>query len=762
MQAPAPPLVFARGRVHSENMPCFLLAALVTAERCGGNGSIAEGGPCRVSGPHSPAEQPSWLAALKNDRAATVARTGYRGRAFELPELKWSRTAYIQPQMHPFDLYFYTRDKGFTPDFWLNDLEERYGGIDAALVWPTYPNLGCDDRNQFDMFRALPGGLHAISSFTAALQRRGHRILWAYLPWDVGTRREGVPDERVLVDLLQRTGGAGFNGDSIPFVPESYFNESLQAHYPVALQAEGGARDQALDWSTLGWGYWGRAGHDNDPSGYNWTYETVPLVDRFKFVTSGRWLTNICERYAKNKTDDLQLAFFNGDGYETWENVWGAWNGIVPRDAEAIRRIGTMLRFWGAQGYLNSPQWEPHATVPRVAGVFASRWPHAEQQGSTLYTIINRSGKNLTSVKFDLPSTPQPSAHPQAPSSQTIRVQRLFYDCYHGVELHPVVLDPESNTVTVEVDMEAGGFGCIVELPAPANATLRRHLDRMQQLTSSQLWSFDDRWRILPQKMVPLPRTPLPTTAPDGMVWLPRTDNFTFIAAGVEIEGSDALGVDVQFPWETSPRRRHEHCLAIGPLYIDRHLVSCADYARYLQATGYQPKDRHNWLRNWAGNRSPGWKLANVPVTYVSLGEARLYCLWRGARLPHAFEWQYAAQGLDNRTYPWGDRLNQSRYPTRFGGHAIPGAVPIGTHSPDGDSPFGVADLVGNVWQWTDEFVDEHTRRAILRGGSNYRPRGSAWYFPQALELHAYNLYLLMDDSFERVGTIGFRCVVDA
>ena len=39
----------------------------------------------------------------------------------------------------------------------------------------------------------------------------------------------------------------------------------------------------------------------------------MPLVDRFKFVTKGRWLTQICERYAKNKTNDLQLAFFNGD-----------------------------------------------------------------------------------------------------------------------------------------------------------------------------------------------------------------------------------------------------------------------------------------------------------------------------------------------------------------------------------------------------------------------------------------------------------------
>ena len=107
----------------------------------------------------------------------------------------------------------------------------------------------------------------------------------------------------------------------------------------------------------------------------------MPLVDRFKFVTKGRWLTQICERYAKNKTNDLQLAFFNGDvsskatppppqllmrarpqGFESWENVWGAWNMIVPRDGEALRRVGTMLRYWSRMptpesSFLHSADW---------------------------------------------------------------------------------------------------------------------------------------------------------------------------------------------------------------------------------------------------------------------------------------------------------------------------------------------------------------------------------------------------------------------
>jgi formylglycine-generating enzyme required for sulfatase activity len=71
-------------------------------------------------------------------------------------------------------------------------------------------------------------------------------------------------------------------------------------------------------------------------------------------------------------------------------------------------------------------------------------------------------------------------------------------------------------------------------------------------------------------------------------------------------------------------------------------------------------------------------------------------------------------------------------------------------------------DLVGNVWQWTDEYVDEHTRAAILRGGSYYQPQGSIWYFPQGYRNDQHGKLLLMAPSKDRAATLGFRCVEDA
>ena len=132
-----------------------------------------------------------------------------------------------------------------------------------------------------------------------------------------------------------------------------------------------------------------------------------------------------------------------------------------------------------------------------------------------------------------------------------------------------------------------------------------------------------------------------------------------------------------------------------------------------------------------------------------------------GSCLPHEWEWQYAAQGLDGRTYPWGNGACEGCAPPQDHGREPRPPSDVGAF-PKGASPFGVMDMTGNVWQWTDEFEDEHTRAAIVRGGGFYRPAGSRWYFPSAYKLNEHGKYLLMAPSKDRAGTLGFRCVRDA
>merc|ERR1711865_254406 len=488
----------------------------------------------------------------------------------------------------------------------------------------------------------------------------------------------------------------------------------------------------------MGWGYYG-----------NWAkgYPQIPQVDRFKFITKGKFMTNICDRWAFRKTDNLQTAWFNGAGYESWENVWGTWNGITPYDGEAIRRVGAMLRHFGGEGFLQSPEWEPHTLEVFQDGIYASKFPLAARR-ATLWTVVNRKPGNML---VDL----------------TVKEGRNYFDCYHGTQLHSVPMGANNlahvSGPHVSFPIEPYGFGCVFETDEDPSDKLQTFLDHMQKITAKPLASYDYIWKPLPQQMVEIPPTAKATEAPAGTVLVPHEPNFVFAVRGVEIEG-DALptAIDVQYPWEDHPQREHFHHMALGPFYMDKYPVTNANYSAYLEATWFRPDDVYNWLKNWNGSTTAPAEIADLPVQYISLGEARAFCAWKGARLPHSYEWQYAAQGPDGRKYPWGNDKDQSKFPVEKSGNTFLGSEPVTAHAPDGDSVFGVSDMVGNVWQYTDEFQDDHTRSVIIRGGSNYRPGGSLWYFPQAKELDSHDRYFLFDHRYERAGSLGFRCVVDA
>ena len=157
---------------------------------------------CEYGGPNTPAEHDAWLADLKKERDDALAKVGYSGGVFD--KVPWTQTAFIQPQMHPYDRFFYdVETHSYTVDRYLNDLKTRYGGVDAILLWPTYTNIGVDDRNQFDYFRSMPGGLDAVANITSQLHARGVRVLWPYNPWDMGTRREPLSDEDTFAKLFE-------------------------------------------------------------------------------------------------------------------------------------------------------------------------------------------------------------------------------------------------------------------------------------------------------------------------------------------------------------------------------------------------------------------------------------------------------------------------------------------------------------------------------------------------------------------------------
>jgi iron(II)-dependent oxidoreductase len=663
----------------------------------------------------------TWLDDITHWRAEMRIRAGYSPENYERPEWKWTQSSFVQPQMMVEDRYFYDLVAGkYTVDKYLDDLNRRYGGIDSVLVWPVYPNIGIDDRNQYDLLRAMPGGVAGVKQMVADFHKRGVRVFFPVMAWDQGTHDPGSPDWEASAKLLAEVGADGINGDTLRGIPRAFQTAADAAGHPLVLEPEHAMPFpyEALAWNTMTWGYW--------------QYPAAPMVSALKWIER-RHMVNVCDRWNHSKIDNLQYAFFNGVGYESWENVWGIWNQIVPRDAEALRRVAKIER--ATADFLVSPDWQPYTATEQYE-IYASRWPLAH---TTLWTIVNRNQTDTDGHQLRVPA----------------QAGLRYFDLWHGVEL---TSETSGDTTNLSFAIEAHGFGAILATSDALDGKLRSLLDEMKQLSARPLANYSSEWTFLPQQMVAIAKAAPASNVPAGMIRVPAGD-FVFRVDGIEIEGFNDIGVDVQYPWEDSPRRHHLHTVHVDSFWVDRYPVTNAQFKQFLDATHYRPKDDLNFLRDWQnGNYPADW--GNKPVIWVSLEDARAYAAWAGKRLPHEWEWQYAAQGKDERLYPWGNSWEEAAVPVPDKGRTLRGPDNVDAH-PHGASSFGVEDLVGNVWQWTDEFTDEHTRAGILRGGSYYQPQGSVWYFPQTYRLDQHGKLLLMAPSKDRAGTVGFRCVKD-
>jgi formylglycine-generating enzyme required for sulfatase activity len=668
----------------------------------------------------------TWLQTLQQWRDAKKAEMKYSGALYDRPELKWTQSSFIQPQMMVEDRYFYDPStQKYTVDRYLDDVNARYGGIDSVLIWPVYPNVGIDNRSQHDLLRDMPGGYAGVKAMIDDFHKRGVRVLFPMMPWENGTRAEGLPLKDAVAKNFKEAGIDGVNGDTMNNIGPEFLAAADAVGHPLAFEPEVGFKDLAnIQYDAMNWGYWPRS--------------AAPPVDRYKWIEP-RHMTNVCERWARNHTDGLQIAFFNGDGFESWENVWGIWNGLTPRDAETIRRVATVER--GLADYLISPDWEPMVPVLQK-DIYASRFPLKD---STAWLLVNRSGHDSSGQQISVPFT----------------VGMKFYDVWNGRELSP---DISGQTATLSFPIEPFGFGAVVAMSESPSDDFQKLLAKMADFSKKRLVDFSHDWTPLTQQIVEIAPTAPAPFAPDGMVLIPAA-NYHFKVHGVEIEGwgpipaANKPGVDVQYPGESVPMLTHEYDVPIKAFYIDKYPVTNEQFKAFLDCTHYHPADDHNFLKDWTNGTFPdGW--AHKPVTWVSIKDARAYASWAGKRLPHEWEWQYAAQGTDGRLYPWGTAPDPTAIPHPENGHDLRGPTDVDAF-PKGASPFGVMDLVGNVWQWTDEFQDEHTRAAIVRGGSYYRPGGSLWYFPQNTTLDQHGKYLLMCPGKDRAGTLGFRCVKD-
>jgi formylglycine-generating enzyme len=216
----------------------------------------------------------------------------------------------------------------------------------------------------------------------------------------------------------------------------------------------------------------------------------------------------------------------------------------------------------------------------------------------------------------------------------------------------------------------------------------------------------------------------------------------------------------------------------VAPFLMDRHPVTVAQYAAFVEDTGYRTVAERrgsslvfgpDYWEQTAGaswRRPAGWDVGyeppgDHPVVHMAVEDADAFAAWAGKRLPTEAEWELAARGTEYRLWPWGNEWSRERanaaelwmdattrdatewrawWKARQRARGpIPMTTPVGAFSPHGDSPYGVADMAGNVYEWTsspsslygpspdcdDSLLSIMGRFRVIRGGSwmNLRPQ---------------------------------------
>lgn len=156
----------------------------------------------------------------------------------------------------------------------------------------------------------------------------------------------------------------------------------------------------------------------------------------------------------------------------------------------------------------------------------------------------------------------------------------------------------------------------------------------------------------------------------------------------------------------------------IEPYYLDKTLVTVEQFEECVKAgVCAPPPDNGNWAATY--NRKGNKKR---PVNEVNWYTANAYCNWLGKRLPTENEWEWAARGREEgRLYPWGNEkpVKLSACWMRYEGATDTGegTCEVGENAQSRD---GVADMAGNLWEWTSTFANNDKTLVILKGGAWY------------------------------------------
>ena len=601
---------------------------------------------------------------------------------YKREDLKWMNDAYIMLLQFAWDKKFYDwKTKRYNYYESLFEYDSLTGGYDIFTLWPTWPRLGLDQRNQWDMYRDLPGGLSELKKQAEFAHRHGKKYFISYNPWDESGRKE---DHLKGMEELLRT----IDADGVVLDCRGASSYELQATADkvkpgIIMYSEGMAVPKDMPGIVSG------RVHD--------ALVLPPPVNLNKLIKPDFAIFRVLQLADDRLHREISCAFFNGYGVEinTMRPGRPDW---IEEEFAYLGRTTRILR--EHTSVFHNDNFYP--LLPTLKdSIYVNRWSDGDK---ILYTILSMNPKGHSGLLFEAPEAPA-GFH--------------YVDLWNHMEISPVKRNGKTY-IPVEIESfdrnwihtrREGHVGCIALLP------------RIEKTSTSR------------------------STPPAGMVDIPA-GSFRFYTK----RAPNTLDPFISFPDYADTVD-----IEIKRFYMDKYPVTNAQWMTFTKETNYQPVDTTSYLKHWPEGKIPAGA-ERYPVVYVNLDDVNAYASWASKRLPTEIEWQYAAQGSDMRTYPWGNELD-----TTLCNYQLNYSTPVDAF-PRGASPFGVEDMIGNVWQMTSDIYDNGSYYyLIIRGGSYYHPASSIWYVTGGpVPANHPEMLLLNGPGLNRNGTVGFRLVKDA
>jgi iron(II)-dependent oxidoreductase len=699
---------------------------------------------------------------------------------FKRQDLAWIKKAYVMHLLMAWDKDFFVDGKFTLPNF-IRKGKRLFGGDDVVCIWPTWPTLGVDQRNQFDLYRDLPGGLSIIRTIADSARALGARFFIAYNPWDESTRSEGHLNG--LTDLIRATSADGVVLDTKGESSRELQEAADRVKSGVVMYSEGMAVPKDMQGIVSG-------------RVHNALYYP-PMLNLNKFIRPDFAIFRVAEVFKEPIQREYAVAFFNGYGTEI--------NQFAPGHPEYVdeqyRYLGKTTRILRDNHQAFISPYKPLITTLRDS-IWVNEW---STERKTIYTILSMKPEGFYGPLFEMPADASQRIidlwkHEEV-QMQTIGKKTFAVAHVDGFDVRHVSTNNEGNVSCIarfhrSMEVKAGldklyfkkpeGVDILlwkgnpsyetepirlVNKPEEFDASIPDILNRYEGKLVVQAFRDDE---LIDELILHLkPGTPRlisnsiktlsSNKVPEEMVKVPAGNFRVHFTQGDEF-----------IPY---PKEREGMMFAMKSFAIDKYPVTNSDFKRFLQSTGYKPADTANFLKHWINGNIPAGE-ENFPVTFVSYEDAQAYAAWLGKRLPTELEWQYAAQTSLLNEWPWKQTkpvVRKETYVTEtLTVKNIEGIDPKNCNLGDGKlypvgkykkgvNPLGIYDLVGSVWQLTNDVYQSGSYRYIMmKGGSYFKPSSSWWYVQGGpRELHYRQFLLRVSPGFERNATVGFRCAKD-